>query len=79
MHDSAIDQIINDSNKHFITEELIPFLKIPSTTLSPEGISVAKDYLKTYITNVVDKTIDIPGIINPLTFSWIKVKVRIHY
>jgi len=72
LHDLETDRIINDSNKHFIEEELIPFLKIPSTTSNPEGISIASDYLKSYISNVVEKTIDIPGIINPLTFSWIK-------
>ncbi|MCJ7649606.1 MAG: M20/M25/M40 family metallo-hydrolase, partial [Candidatus Lokiarchaeota archaeon] len=67
-----IDRIINDSNKHFIKEELIPFLKIPSITSNPEGISIARDFLKSYISNMVEKTIEIPGIINPLTFSWIK-------
>ncbi|MBY9018679.1 MAG: M20/M25/M40 family metallo-hydrolase [Candidatus Lokiarchaeota archaeon] len=72
LHDFETDRIIQDSNKHFIEEELIPFLKIPSTTSNPEGISIARDYLKSYISNVVEKTIDIPGIINPLTFSWIK-------
>ncbi|MBY9002705.1 MAG: M20/M25/M40 family metallo-hydrolase [Candidatus Lokiarchaeota archaeon] len=67
-----IDRIINDSNNHFIKEELIPFLKIPSTTLNPEGVSKARDFLKSYISNMVEKSIDIPGVINPLTFSWIK-------
>jgi acetylornithine deacetylase/succinyl-diaminopimelate desuccinylase-like protein len=72
LHDLEIDRIINDSNKHFIEEELIPFLKIPSITSNPEGISIARDFLKSYISNMVEKTIEIPGIINPLTFSWIK-------
>jgi len=72
LHDLETDRIINNSNKHFIREELIPFLKIPSTTSNPEGISIARDFLKSYISNLVEKTIEIPGIINPLTFSWIK-------
>lgn len=72
LHDFETDRIINDSNKHFIKEELIPFLKIRSITSNPEGISIARDFLKSYISNLVEKTIDIPGIINPLTFSWIK-------
>ncbi len=72
LHDLETEQIINDSNKHFIEEELIPFLKIPSTTSNPEGISNARDFLKSYISNLSEKTIDVPGIINPLTFSWIK-------
>ncbi|MHA1670794.1 MAG: M20/M25/M40 family metallo-hydrolase [Promethearchaeota archaeon] len=71
-YDLETDRIINNSNNHFIEKELIPFLKIPSTTLNAKGISIARDFLKIYISNIVEKTIDIPGIINPLTFSWVK-------
>ena len=40
-----IEELITQTNKDFIQNELRPFLRIPSYTLNHKGIDSAKDFL----------------------------------
>lgn len=72
----SIEKIIQNSNIAFIEKELIPFLKIPSNTLNPEGILKAKEFLKSYLSNFINKIEEFEGKINPLIIAKVEGEIE---
>ena len=70
--EAKIVDLIRNSNEEFIEDELRPFLKIPSNTLNSEGITRAKNYLLSYISNFSEEINEYNGEINPLIITHVK-------
>jgi acetylornithine deacetylase/succinyl-diaminopimelate desuccinylase-like protein len=70
-----LEELIKKSNREFIENELIPFLRIASNTLNEEGIKQAKDYIKTYISDFCEDVNEYPGTINPLILAKVKGEI----
>ena len=71
-----ITELIRNSNKEFIENELRPFLKIPSNTLNYEGIIRAKNYLISYITDFSKEIHEYKGEINPLIIAKVEGEIK---
>ncbi len=69
---SKVDSLIRQNNTEFIEKELRPFLRIPSCTLSKDGINRTKKFLISYLSDFAEDIKEHSGIINPL----ITAKVR---
>ncbi|MFX1417506.1 MAG: M20/M25/M40 family metallo-hydrolase [Promethearchaeota archaeon] len=67
-----ITELIKNSNKKFIENELRPFLRIPSNTLNQEGIKIAKNYLISYISEFSEEIKEYEGLINPIIIGKVK-------
>ncbi|MFX1303376.1 MAG: M20/M25/M40 family metallo-hydrolase [Promethearchaeota archaeon] len=74
--DAGIIDLIRNSNKDFIENELRPFLRIPSNTLNSEGINSAKNYLISYISEFSEEINEFKGEINPLIIARIKGEIE---
>ena len=70
--ETQIIDILKKSNKEFIEKELRPFLQIPSNTLNRDGITKAKNYLISYISDFSEGINEYEGEINPLIIADIK-------
>ena len=73
---SKIEETLKNSNKFFIENDLIPFLKIPSNTLNKEGVNEAKKFLISYISNYTEDIQEYPGKINPLILARVEGKLK---
>lgn len=62
-------ELLRITNRKFIEEELINFLKIPSNTLNEKGIIKAKEFLVSYISEFCTEIKEFEGEINPLLFA----------
>ncbi|MFX1501207.1 MAG: M20/M25/M40 family metallo-hydrolase [Promethearchaeota archaeon] len=71
-----IVELIKNSNKGFIENELRPFLRIPSNTLNQEGITKAKNYVISYISEFSEEINEHKGEINPLILSKVEGELR---
>ncbi|MFW9819855.1 MAG: M20/M25/M40 family metallo-hydrolase [Candidatus Thorarchaeota archaeon] len=71
-----IIDLIQDSNRNFIENELIQFLKIPSNTLNSEGIEKAKDYIISYIFDISEEIKVYEGEINPIILAKIEGELK---
>jgi acetylornithine deacetylase/succinyl-diaminopimelate desuccinylase-like protein len=69
-------ELIRNSNKEFIKNELRPFLKIPSNTLNHEGIMRAKNYLVSYMSKFSEEIDDFKGEINPLIITKVEGEIK---
>ncbi len=74
--DTGIIDLIRNSNKDFIENELRPFLRIPSNTLNYEGIMLAKKYLISYISEFSEEVNEYKDEINPLIFARIEGEIK---
>ena len=74
--EKKIIDLIRNSNKEFIENELRPFLKIPSNTLNYEGIIRAKNYLISYITDFSKEIHEFKGEINPLIIAKVQGEIK---
>jgi acetylornithine deacetylase/succinyl-diaminopimelate desuccinylase-like protein len=70
--ESMIIDFIQSSNQEFIENELRPFLRIPCNTLNQEGITKAKDYLLSYLSEFSEEINEYQGKINPLIIAKVK-------
>ncbi|UCD00703.1 MAG: M20/M25/M40 family metallo-hydrolase [Promethearchaeota archaeon] len=73
---AEIIDLIRNTNKDFIENELRPFLRIPSNTLNYEGIILAKNYLISYISEFSEKLNEYKGEINPLIIARIEGEIK---
>lgn len=73
---SKIEEIIRNTNKKFIEEDLTNFLKISSFTLNKEAIIEAKDFIISYISAFCEDINEIEGEINPLLLAKVKGKIK---
>jgi acetylornithine deacetylase/succinyl-diaminopimelate desuccinylase-like protein len=73
---SEIEEIIRNTNKKFIEEDLTNFLKISSFTLNKEAIIEAKDFIISYISDSCEDIKEIEGEINPLLLAKVKGKIK---
>ncbi len=73
--DTNVIELIQNSNKQFIENELCQFLKIPSNTLNQEGITRAKDYLISYISEISEDINEYEGLINPLVLAKVEGEI----
>ncbi|GAI86088.1 unnamed protein product, partial [marine sediment metagenome] len=73
---SKIEEIIRNTNKKFIEEDLTNFLKISSFTLNKEAIIEAKDFIISYISDFCEDIKEIEGEINPLLLAKVKGKIK---
>jgi len=74
--DTGIIDLLRNSNKDFIENELRPFLRIPSNTLNSEGITSAKNYIISYISEFSEEVNEYKGEINPLIFARIEGEIK---
>ena len=74
--DTGIINLISNSNKDFIENELRPFLRIQSNTLNYEGITLAKNYLISYISEFSEEVNEYKGEINPLIIARIEGEIK---
>ncbi len=70
--ETKLVDFIRNTNEDFIENELRPFLKIPSNTLNHEGITRAKNYLLSYISDFSEEINEYDGEINPLIIANVK-------
>ncbi|MHA2128931.1 MAG: M20/M25/M40 family metallo-hydrolase [Promethearchaeota archaeon] len=68
------ENLIKKSNKKFIESDLQPFLRIPSSTLNRKGISNAKNFLISYISDFCKEVKIYEGELNPLILAKIDGK-----
>jgi acetylornithine deacetylase/succinyl-diaminopimelate desuccinylase-like protein len=71
-----IIDLIQDSNRDFIENELLQFLKIPSNTLNPEGIEETKNYIISYISDFSENINVYEGLINPIIVAKIEGEIK---
>ncbi|MHA1988061.1 MAG: M20/M25/M40 family metallo-hydrolase [Promethearchaeota archaeon] len=71
-----IENRIKTGNKKFIESDLQPFLRIPSNTLNKEGISKAKNFIISYISDFCEDLKEYQGEINPLIIAKVKGKTK---
>ncbi|MBN1214373.1 MAG: M20/M25/M40 family metallo-hydrolase [Candidatus Lokiarchaeota archaeon] len=76
MENKDLVELIKESNKFFIINELIPFLKIPSFTLNKEGINQAINFIIKYISEFSDDIQKIEGEVNPLIIAKVSGKIK---
>ncbi|MFW9972702.1 MAG: M20/M25/M40 family metallo-hydrolase, partial [Candidatus Odinarchaeota archaeon] len=74
--ETKLIEIIQNSNKKFIENDLLPFLRIPSNTLNPEGIKEAKNYIISYIAGFSKQVNEFKGIINPLILAKVEGRIK---
>ena len=74
--ETKFPEMIRNSNKDFIKDELRPFLKIPSNTLNHEGIMTAKNFLVSYVSKFSDKVDEFKGEINPLIIAKVEGEIK---
>ena len=74
--ETNIIELIRNSNKPFIENELRLFLTIPSNTLNHEGIAKAKNYLISYISEISEEINEYKGVINPLILAKVEGKIK---
>jgi len=74
--DVEIIDLIRISNKDFIENELRPFLRIPSNTLNYKGITLAKNYLSSYISEFSEEVNEYKGEINPLIIARVEGEIK---
>ncbi|MFX1308102.1 MAG: M20/M25/M40 family metallo-hydrolase [Promethearchaeota archaeon] len=74
--ESKFIDLIRNSNKEFIENDLRPFLRIPSNTLNHEGITKAKDCIVSYITEFSEEISEYKGVINPLVFAKVEGEIK---
>lgn len=75
----SIDNIENSikiGNKKFIESELQHFLRIPSETCNKKGISKAKNFLITYLSDFCEEIKEYEGKINPLILAKVVGKTQ---
>ena len=73
---SKIENIIKKSNKNFIEDDLIPFLRIPSISLNQEDVIKAKNFLSSYISAFCEEIKEFKGIVNPLILAKVQGKLE---
>jgi len=71
-----IENIVIKSNREFLENELLPFLRIPSNTLNMEGINQAKEYIISYISGFCKEIKEIEGEINPLILAKVEGQIK---
>jgi len=74
--ESRIVKLIKNSNIAFIEKELIPFLRLPSNTLNSMGILKAKEFLKSYISNLTNNLKEFDGEVNPLIIAKVEGEIK---
>ena len=73
---NELREVIQNSNEEFIEKDLIPFLKIPSYSLNPEGIREAIDFLASYLSSFCEEVEEIEGEINPSLIAKIDGEIK---
>jgi acetylornithine deacetylase/succinyl-diaminopimelate desuccinylase-like protein len=74
--ETQIVDLITNSNTEFIENELRPFLQIPSYTLNHKGITLAKNYLTSYISEFSDEINEFDSELNPLIIAKVEGKIK---
>ncbi|MFX1320366.1 MAG: M20/M25/M40 family metallo-hydrolase [Promethearchaeota archaeon] len=71
-----IKNIVIKSNREFLENELLPFLRIPSNTLNKEGINLAKEYIISYTSGFCKEIKEIEGEVNPLILAKVEGQIK---
>jgi acetylornithine deacetylase/succinyl-diaminopimelate desuccinylase-like protein len=74
--ETKVIDLIKNSNKEFIETELRPFLRITSNTLNQRGITKAKNYILSYVSEFSEEVYEYKGEINPLIVSKVEGKLK---